>query len=498
MKQQLFIFLLLFLSSLNWVFSAVPEEESIEPLLPPICSTVYEIVWPDQVKVGSTHEYQVVPLGTGSMDPESSIIYTLRRDKKVVEVVSDRDKYLRYFTIPGDVTLEAKVNSSLSCEGIIKKDIRVYKWAIVYIGIERPGIDTETLENQGILYKNYVVSSNLSQSADASTVWESIEQSDIIVVGSNDILSFFSDIVKFQKTRELNFLKKQIYIVSDYSRSFLSKVIAFPLSQIGATKVVLISDDQFYGLLSKVPTMGTSTLDIGEELSYEKTKTVYSLSGLLGYLAYAGFSYQLLAFLLSITFVVLILNFLKQIVGLNVFGIYYPVLFAITISLLGISAFVFIAIGFFSILLVNAFSKKIHLLLHAKRSLLISLYILLFLFILGMDNIFELSLIRYTVFDNPFIIFPLFITIILADKIFQEDINIFSKSGLSDILQYAVVTGIVYFIIEYTTLQYFLISYPDSIILIVFLNIIVGRYMGLQVVEYFRFLPLLKKLNEEE
>jgi hypothetical protein len=223
--------------------------------------------------------------------------------------------------------------------------------------------------------------------------------------------------------------------------------------------------------------MGTSSLDIGEELSYEKTKTVYSLSGLLGYLAYAGFSYQLLAFLLSITFVVLILNFLKQIVGLNVFGIYYPVLFAITISLLGISAFVFIAIGFFSILLVNAFSKKIHLLLHAKRSLLISLYILLFLFILGMDNIFELSLIRYTVFDNPFIIFPLFITIILADKIFQEDINIFSKSGLSDILQYSVVTGIVYFIIEYTTLQYFLISYPDSIILIVFLNIIVGRYM---------------------
>ncbi len=79
------------------------------------------------MKVGSTHEYQVVPLGTGSMDPESSIIYTLRRDKKVVEVVSDRDKYLRYFTNPGDVTLEAKVNSALSCEGIIKKDIRVYK-----------------------------------------------------------------------------------------------------------------------------------------------------------------------------------------------------------------------------------------------------------------------------------------------------------------------------------------------------------------------------------
>jgi hypothetical protein len=115
-------------------------------------------------------------------------------------------------------------------------------------------------------------------------------------------------------------------------------------------------------------------------------------------------------------------------IGFNVFGIYYPILFAITVALLGISAFIFIAIAFISIIVVNLFSRKIHLLLHAKRALLISLYIALFLFILGIDNFFELSIINYVIFDNPLIIFPLFITIILADKIFQEDINIFGKS----------------------------------------------------------------------
>lgn len=124
-------------------------------------------------------------------------------------------------------------------------------------------------------------------------------------------------------------------------------------------------------------------MSIGQELSYEKGKTIYSLSRFIEFLAYAGFSYQLLAFLLSITFVVLVLNFLKQVVGFNVFGIYYPVLLAITLVSLGISgAAIFMLIGFISIVIVNFFSKKVHLLLHAKRALLISLYILLFLFFL--------------------------------------------------------------------------------------------------------------------
>ena len=169
---------------------------------------------------------------------------------------------------------------------------------------------------------------------------------------------------------------------------------------------------------------------------------------------------------------------MKQVIGFSVFGIYYPILFAITIVALGFSgAFIFILIGFFSITLVNLFTKRVHLLLHAKRALLISLYILLFLLVLGIDNYFELSLIRYTLFDNSLIIFPFFVTIVLADKVFQDDIDIFSRYGLYDALQYAIITGIVYGLFEYKTLQYFLISYPDVIILVVFLNILVGRYV---------------------
>lgn len=497
--EILLLFLIFLVLSAEITHAESGEIISPEPI---ICSELFRLEWPSEVKVDSTHEYQIVSTGSGNMDFSSGVVYTLRRDKKVVEIIRDREKYLRYFTTPWMVSLEANIWWSFqSCEWNVKKEIRVYASVFTYIWVERTWIDTgirDIFEKNNILYKNYTGKNSLSQAEKAIDIWNDIDQSNILVVWSTDILWFFSDIVKLQKTKELNFSTKQIYIISEYSRSFLSKVIAFPLSQLWANKVALISEDQLYVLLTRAATTNEGEYAIWQVLSYEKSKTIYSLSGFLEFLAYSGFSYQLIAFLLSLTLVVLILNFLKQVVWFNVFGIYYPILFAITISSLWLSAFLFIAIGFIAITLVNIFSKRVHLLLHAKRSLLISLYIALFLLILGVDNFFELSIIRYSIFDNILIIFPLFITVILADKIFQEDIKLFSRSGLLDVFQYGIITFIIYELVEYKTLQYFLISYPDIVILIIFLNILVGRYIGLQVFEYFRFSPLLRKLSEEE
>ena len=504
--SRFIILLLCFFFSSVWLWGANTGDtaEFWEGVPIPVeqCNTVYKIAGPTSVKAWSSHEYSIESMsGTEFV---WGVIYTLIRDWESVEVINDRQKYLRYFTNPGEVTLNVRLFPATedTCEWILSTQIQVYNTSFVYVGSARAGLESgirEVFQKNNILYEGYEGASNIfAQMDDGKAAWKSIDQSDILVIGTQDVLGIFSDILKFQKTSPVSFAKKKIYIISDYSRSFLSKVIASSLSQLGATTVYLISEDQFYTLATRVSS-GEEAPVLWEELSYEKSKTVYSLWGFLEFLAYSGFSYQLLAFLLSITFAVLVLNILKQVIGFSVFGIYYPILFAITIVALGFSgAFIFILIGFFSITLVNLFTKRVHLLLHAKRALLISLYILLFLLVLGIDNYFELSLIRYTLFDNSLIIFPFFVTIVLADKVFQDDIDIFSRYGLYDALQYAIITGIVYGLFEYKTLQYFLISYPDVIILVVFLNILVGRYVWLQMFEYFRFSSVLRKIDEEE
>ncbi|EKD44528.1 MAG: hypothetical protein ACD_71C00111G0003 [uncultured bacterium (gcode 4)] len=502
MRKYILLFILLF--SPIFVFAQTGDTTQtgvITPQYAGICSDFYQIIWPAQVKVGSSHEY-IISTWSG-WDISGNVIYTLRRDGAIIEIIKDRSKYLRYFTTPWEISIEASiVNTPISCEGNIIKKVRVYESTLMYIGDDLSLIKTgiaDILEKKDILLEGSMDKTILSQNDESQVVWNSIDQSDTFVIGSKDILGFFSNIIKFQKIKPINFTKKKIYIISGFSKPFLSKIIASSLSQIGATRVFLISENQFYSIVTRLSTGEKEDISIGQELSYEKWNTVYSLNGFIEFLAYAWFSYQLLAILLSVTFIVLVLNFLKQIVGFNVFGIYYPVLFALTIVSLGFStAFMFISIGFISIIAINLFSKKVHLLLHAKRALLVSIYILLLLLILWVDNFFEFSFIDYSNFDNPLVIFPLFITIILSDKIFQEDINMFGKSWIFDILQYGIIAFTIYVLFEYKTLQYFLISYPDVIILVVIMNIVVGRYMWLQVFEYFRFAPLLRKLDEEE
>jgi hypothetical protein len=376
-------FLTFFLTFFLFLFPIFAESGDSLPVVPTKCSDLFVINWPDQVKVWSTHEYSLA--SWSGLDFSGTVIYSLRRDKKIVETINDREKYLRYFTTPWEVVLEARIKTTeWICEWLLFRNIRVYQSVVTYIGSQRLGVETgikDVFDKNNLLYQSYIDKTNIPTSEESQAIWNSVDQSDVFIIWTSDVLGFFSDIVKLQKTKQVSFAKMKIYIISDFSRSLLSKVLASSLSQIWAKKVFLISEDQFYWLTARISSGEIDDINIGQEISYEKSKTIYSLSSFLEFLAYSGFSYQLLAFLLSITFIVLILNFLKQMIGFNVFGIYYPILFAITITSLGISAFIFIIIAFLSILIVTTFSKKIHLLLHAKRSLLISLYIALFLFI---------------------------------------------------------------------------------------------------------------------
>lgn len=206
-----------------------------------------------------TSQEYMVRSASGS-DFSGSIIYTLKRDEKTVESITGRQKYLRYFTTPGLVTLEAKLTAKEEnmCSGIITRDIRVYKKSLVYIGKSRAGIESgmrDIFEQNDILYRGYETTADIFvQIDDGNTAWHILDQSDIFVVGTDDILGSFSDILKSHKAKPMSFANKKIYILSNYSRSFLSKVLASTLSQIGATRVSLITEDQFYNLITRVST----------------------------------------------------------------------------------------------------------------------------------------------------------------------------------------------------------------------------------------------------
>ncbi len=191
---------------LSICLSVIPtfaETGSIIPIEPPSCDTVYAINWPEQVKVGSSHEYYLTTWS--GTDSSGSITFVLKRDRKVIETIKDREKYLRYFTTPWEALLEARITITENpCEWIITKKIRVYDSVITYIGSEKIGVETgmkDIFEKNNILYKSYIDTLNISTSEDSQDIWNSIDQSDIFIIWTSDILGFFSDIVKLQKTK---------------------------------------------------------------------------------------------------------------------------------------------------------------------------------------------------------------------------------------------------------------------------------------------------------
>lgn len=143
----------------------------------------------------------------------------------------------------------------------------------MYIGDDLSLLKTgmaDILEKKDILLESSVDKTILSQNDESQAVWNSIDQSDTFVIGSQDILGVFSNIIKFQKIKPVNFTKKKIYIISKFSKPFLSKIIASSLSQIGATRVFLISENQFYSIVTRLSTGEKEDIYIGQELSYEK------------------------------------------------------------------------------------------------------------------------------------------------------------------------------------------------------------------------------------
>jgi hypothetical protein len=212
-----------------------------------------------------------------------------------------------------------------------------------------------------------------------------------------------------------------------------------------------------------------------------------------------GISLQILGTLLIISVLVLLISTLRQIIGLSVFGVYQPLLFAVTLFLIGWKATLFFSIiTIFSTLLVRIFSKQMYLLQSAKISLLVCLYSILLLIGFWADQQLGIGLLGKSLWSNGFIIFPVLILVMVSDKLFTDSFKIGEKSGRIALGEFIVITGISRCMLQSQMLRTFMLSYPEMLLVVLLAIIIVGRFTGLQIVELLRFMPLIRRHLEDE
>jgi len=182
-----------------------------------------------------------------------------------------------------------------------------------------------------------------------------------------------------------------------------------------------------------------------------------------------------------------------------VFGVYQPLLFALSLFLIGWKVVLFLfVIATLTTAIIRVFSKYVLLLQSAKVSLLICLYGILLLFGFWFDHALGLGIIGKHLWSNGFIILPVIIMIMATDKIFTEHFKITKKSARLALAEFVFITFLSRRMLEVQFLRIFILSYPETLLVVWVLIIIVGRFTGLQLFELLRFMPLIKKHLEDE
>lgn len=166
-----------------------------------------------------------------------------------------------------------------------------------------------------------------------------IQETNTLIINTSkfDVLLQLFD--KIQDTNNLNLQDKTIYLITNSNKFFLKRTLAKYVQPLAISKVYTLSQDKFLNFLSSL-SMGKITNN--EEyitpfsLSFQETPKYLPISYIVDRLIAHGFPVELIAMFLVLSLGALIISMFRQLVGFSVFGIYSPLLFAVSMSILGV------------------------------------------------------------------------------------------------------------------------------------------------------------------
>ena len=215
-------------------------------------------------------------------------------------------------------------------------------------------------------------------------------------------------------------------------------------------------------------------------------------SRLLTFFAANGISQSVLYILLSVPFLALIISFARQFIGISTFGVFSPLMLALSFLVLG---WQFGLVVFFVVLVVSNLIRivfnRVELLYIPKVSLLLSTLSLSFLLVLGVAVYFNTTL------DLSLAIFPMMVMSTISEKFLSAQSAEGIQNALIATAETVIVALLAYLFVEWDFIRDMILATPEYVILPILANVWLGKFTGLRVSEYFKFRSLLKEETAE-
>lgn len=215
-----------------------------------------------------------------------------------------------------------------------------------------------------------------------------------------------------------------------------------------------------------------------------------AISPVITFFLNQGVPFETVIMLLVLPIIATFIAFLRQVVGIKAFGIYAPLI--VTFAFLatnglkyGITIFVTVL---FAGMLMRFVLKPFRLLYLPRVAIMLTAVAMFILSVLILGGEF-----RRTGLASVSI-FPILIMITLVEKFVTVQIEKGDKVAIILAIETLIISVLGFFIANSETLIRFLALYPWTVLFTIPVNIVLGKWTGLRVSEYFRFRKIMKNL----
>lgn len=239
------------------------------------------------------------------------------------------------------------------------------------------------------------------------------------------------------------------------------------------------------GLLTTLKQRGVEQLIVDARI--EKSK-IFIFSYLVSFFISSGIPSSTLYLLLVFPFIAFFVTFARQFIGISTYGVYLPVMLSLTFFLLGMwFTFMVLTLVLLLSIFIRYILEKVEMLYIPKVALTLSIIASSFFIIIWASLVMELPV------AVSLVIFPMLVISTISEKF----LSLQSLEGLSSaiivMIETIVVSFVTYTIIDLTVFKNLIMALPE-LILLPFLGIIVlGKFTGLRLTEYFKFRSLIWK-----
>lgn len=237
-------------------------------------------------------------------------------------------------------------------------------------------------------------------------------------------------------------------------------------------------------VLEKVRNTGIETHLIGtfSERAIKDLTPLNLMSFLVNFMVNKGVPVNTIVLILMLPIIATIFAFARQVIGLRAFGIYIPTIVTLSFLALGITYGLTV---FFVVLAVGTLFRLI------MRRVRLN-YVPRFAIVLTMIAFAILGLLAIGAYTNQttfvaLAIFPILIMVALTEQFVAAQIEQGFTAAVFLTGETLILSIATYFLISWDPFQSLILAYPELIFLTIVINILLGRWTGLRLTEYYRF-----------